>query len=63
MVLFSINTNNIVSLNACFSALAVTSWGLVFFDSIRLVCCVDDLLRGRVAAPPSGSGSRQRLHR
>ena len=53
VVLFSVNTNNIASLNACFSASAAASWGLVSFDGIGLVRRLDDLLRGRAAALPS----------
>ena len=38
MVLSSVNTNNIASLNACFSASAAASYRLVSFDGVELVC-------------------------
>ena len=53
MVLFSVNTNNIASLNACFSASAAASCGLVSFDGVGLAFRVDSLARNRAAAPPS----------
>jgi len=46
VVLFSVITNNIASLNAYFSALAAASYGLVSFDSVGLALRVDGLARG-----------------
>jgi hypothetical protein len=53
VVLFLVNTNNIASLNAYFSASAATSYGLASFDGVGLARYIDDLLRGRVVASPS----------
>jgi len=53
VVLFSVNTNSIVSLNACFSASAAASYRLASFDGVGLALRVDGLVCGRVVAPPS----------
>ena len=53
VVLFSVNTNNIASRNACFSASAADNCKRVSVEGSGLVRRVDDLLRGRAAAPPS----------
>jgi hypothetical protein len=46
VVLFSVNTNNIVLLNAYFLASVATSYGLVSFNGVGLALRVDSLIRG-----------------
>jgi hypothetical protein len=53
VVLFSINTNSIASLNTYFSASAATYYKLVSFDGVGLAFYIDGLPRGIVIAPPS----------
>ena len=53
MVLFSVNTNSIASLNARFSASAAASYGIASFDGVELALRVDGLARDRAAASPS----------
>jgi hypothetical protein len=53
VVLFSINTNNIVLLNTYFLASAATSYRLASFDGVRLAFRIDSLSRGIVIVPPS----------
>jgi hypothetical protein len=52
VVFFFVNTNNVASLNACFSASAAVSCELVSFDGVGLAFCVDGLTHGQAAAPP-----------
>jgi len=53
VVLFSVNTNSIASLNARFSASAAASYGIASFDGVELALRVDGLARDRAAASPS----------
>jgi hypothetical protein len=46
VVRFSVNTNNIALLNACFSALAAASYGLVSLNGIVLAFRINSLVCG-----------------